>query len=823
MKINSRPRFILGVVLAFLCLSATLAQTRVALESARPAAGYFVPADVPQSRYRIDARIDINAGFVEGRETIELRNGSLRAIDTIALDWSLRGSQTLDVTAGGVKLMPRREGATPTIPAPLFFRLPSPLPPGGALTLEAGFRLKLEAFSEDGGFSMNDWYPRLWWDGLPSHDSYSVGVEVPPGYGLAVSGRRDEKSGRFEAQGIRSFGIYLAKGEIAKTREAEGVLITTVSTEKGGKAAAVCLDTAVDAIKFYKEWLGFYPYPFLSIVPGGPGRWGGYPFAPGIVKIHGLETYQDGESPQHWQHITSHEIGHQYWSEWVFDGDDPPWLWICLGIYADTEYMIARNYDPDRRTEWMGNYIQAVGMYYDTTLDVTPGQENRILYDRNNLVVHSKGPAFLNALEVVLGRAEFERIYRKALQVYGGQRLGWREFQRFCEAETNQNLAWLFNPWVRGNTYLCYAIESQDCRPQGDGYRTEVGIRRLGTMAMPVPLRAVFEDGTEQTVLTDRTKVLDSVVFNSRAKLKNVGLDPERRLALISKPLPEIPAEAATSLAWGLDAARSLEVYRALRGVPVETASLWYRLGRNLFETERYAEAVDCFERVAGAADPDFGYLGQAWLGLLEDLRGNRAQALRHYQDALARDKGESYGYGEFHFQVNRQWLEARLRTPFTRESALALPEKPTAEELMALVESLGWTHEGRNPRLIFDKSVGLNIPRSQFWFKLGLLLFDSGYDEESLAAFVKTAAASDASQLHRFAAWVWQGHLYDLLGRREAALAAYRKALAIDPGQAMMHGQYGIVIDRGWVEARLRAPFQRSKRAQPSKATEVR
>jgi hypothetical protein len=54
-------------------------------------------------------------------------------------------------------------------------------------------------------------------------------------------------------------------------------------------------------------------------------------------------------------------------------------------------------------------------------------------------------------LEVVLGSAEFDRIYRKALRICGHKRLGWRELQQFCEAETNQILAWFFNPRVRGD------------------------------------------------------------------------------------------------------------------------------------------------------------------------------------------------------------------------------------------------------------------------------------------------------------------------------------------------------------------------------------
>ncbi len=809
---NKEPRSqrVLLTIIVFLFLITPWVPVWSATQSSPAASGYFVPARLPRSHYRIDARIDFAAARLEGREVIVLKNDSTRPMDTIALAWRSSPSQSLELSAGGVRLTPCPDELAPNTLSPLFFRLPAPLRPGQTLTLEAGFRIELEQ-SQD-GLQSASWYPRLWWDGLAGADDYSVGLTTPAEYALAASGHLDERTKRFEARGIRSFGLYLAKGETVESVEAEGVRISVISTEKGRKAAELCLKTAADAVSFYRKWLSFYPYPFLNIIPGDKGRWGGYAFAPGIVVIHGLETYKDGESPRYWQHITSHEIGHQYWGEWVLDGDDSSWLWICLGVYADTEYMLARGFDPDRRAEWLGNYVQAVGLHYDTSLDVTPDQEGRILYDRNNIVIHSKGPAFLNALAVALGRADFERVYQKALRVYGGQRLGWREFQRFCEAETDQSLDWIFRAWVRGSDYLNYVVQSKDCRPEGPGFRTEVRVRRIGTMAMPVPVKAVFEDGTEQTGLTDRTRVVDSLIFTSRARLKDVVLDPEHRLALVAKPLAEIPEDAANGLAWGLDPNRSLEVFNALRGTSFDSAPLWYRLGRNLFDRNASEEADKCFEKVSADADPDFQFLGPAWLGMIDDLKGDREKAREHYRAALAHDTGQSFSEGRFRFSIDRPWLEARLETPFTRESAI-LPEKSSAGDLIAAVEGLDWTGEGWKPKVIFDRAAGYEIPKADFWFKLGLLLFDSGFDEDSRTAFGKAAASPDSSPTNLFAAWVWQGHLSDLLGRREEALAAYRKALEVGPDESMSHGQYGLILDRAWVEARLKTPFQWKKR----------
>ncbi|MCK7462158.1 MAG: hypothetical protein MZU84_08880 [Sphingobacterium sp.] len=200
------------------------------------------------------------------------------------------------------------------------------------------------------------------------------------------------------------------------------------------------------------------------------------------MAIHGLETYVDGESPRHWQHITSHEIGHEYWGEWVLEADDPAWTWIALGIFADTEYMTVRGYDPDRAAEWIGNYVDAVPMYYDTTLDALPGREDAVHFDFNNTVVHSKGPAVVFALEDVLGRETFLRLYKRCLRDFGGRPFGWRDLRTAAEAESGQNLAWFFDAWVRSNRYLSYAVERDDSRADGQGgFKTALRIKRLGT------------------------------------------------------------------------------------------------------------------------------------------------------------------------------------------------------------------------------------------------------------------------------------------------------------------------------------------------------
>ena len=115
-------------------------------------------------------------------------------------------------------------------------------------------------------------------------------------------------------------------------------------------------------------------------------------------------------------------------------------------------------------------------------------------------------------------------------------------------------------------------------------------------------------------------------------------------------------------------------------------------------------------------------------------------------------------------------------------------------------------------PLQVFQKTIGLMIPDSDFWFKLGLLLYDSGHYREGLDAFGK-AAAIGKTGVTAFAARVWQGHMNDLLGDRAAALACYREAKKIDPGVPMKHSQWGMTIDGAWVEERINSPFGGKKK----------
>ncbi len=647
-----------------------------------PRGDYFVPVNPPGAEYVLDAKIAVDgeSALVSGNGTIALVNTSKRALSVLALDWRITPTQTLEIGAGGRKLTLSNEARNLPLAAPLFVELPEPLASGKKISLSVRFTDRFPI--EDGGIQMQKWYPSLWWEGLRVQDSFKVKLDTPEGWALAASGRLDLKSGRYENECVTTqFGLVLSKTMRTAVRESEGVSITALFTEKGEACARLCLDAAADIIAFYKKWTGVYPHKSLCIIPGGPGPWGGYPFASGIVVIHGEETYDPakGEKGQAWwKWITAHEIGHQYWGEYVMSDDvrshyTDSWLMIGLGINMDKEYMEARKLGGARHRGFIEGFMAGAREKYDTTMDAPPSLERAQKFDRNNVLIHDKGFTVQSALETVLGADQYDAVYRRILREYAGKRLGWRAFREICEEDTGEDLGWFFDSWVRSKKVLCVRIAGQDTKPAGDEFASEVRVEfDPDSLMMPVPVKALFEDGTSEIRRTDRFSRSAILRFTSRSKLKSAELDPERRLALFLEPIPPTAEEltdAVEDMDWEGTGEVVLGILKKPEASEIKSAHAWFKMGLILFEGRNYMESFEAIKK-CGEIDPSdknlFAVL--VWSGILKDVVGERERAVAFYQEALKHDKGETLQHDQFGLHINRVWVEERIKTPYRRD-----------------------------------------------------------------------------------------------------------------------------------------------------------
>ncbi|HUW20334.1 MAG TPA: M1 family aminopeptidase [Sedimentisphaerales bacterium] len=631
---------------------------------------FWVPKDPPKAHYKIDCSIDPAKGLLEGKEIIRFRNSTGAPIHRFAIKWfsyeevPLEIKSSMQFTVNGRTVLPLTGKAA----GPVVFELPDVLKPRKKVNLQIEFAVSAPAYAGQDKLILTDWHPRLWW-GFETHDDFDVKIEVPSNYVLAAGGMLSRKTGRYRAKGVRSFGLFLGKDFDVIEANAHDVLVRCIFPPKGRECAELLLRTAVDVIGFYRQRFGFYPYPNLTIVPGHDEPKGGWPIATGIVGIHGMQTmsrqnlnwYMD----THWRWITAHEIGHQYWGEYVLEKDKPGWLWIALGIYADREYVRARGLSTVKHLGLMDRYIEGARKGLDTTMNRSQEEMTRIKFDFNNVVTHGKGYAVISALHCVLGKEVFGRICRRCLKEFAGQRLGVADFQRICERESGQDLGWFFEQWVNSDKQLVYEISSQECQKRTDGYLCKVGVKRVGNLKMPLPVAAYFEDGTVQRRFTDRLLDVDTLTFKAAAPLKRAFLDPENRLALVDEVSGEICALPKVG-----SGDRALVLFKRASRTGFSRAGSWFILGLLLYDGKYYEEALQAFQWAYELGDGRSSrkLASLVWQGHILDLQGRRGQAVACYGRALSEGKDFEVRHGQYEMRINRRWVEERLEQPFVRK-----------------------------------------------------------------------------------------------------------------------------------------------------------
>jgi tetratricopeptide (TPR) repeat protein len=633
-----------------------------ALLSAGPAFApteFWAPLAPPRARYVIDAKISADGARLDGSAIIRFRNSTARPIGRVAFQWF---GDRLRVHANG---KPARAAAGKHEPA--LFDLPQEIVPGERLEIVAEFGVSGRLDARTGSAVASFFYPRLWW-GFGTHDDYEVRLSVPEGFAIATSGRFDTATGTYKAENVRTFGLFVGKGYQSAEADAGEVRVRAVFTAKGKPCAEMLIKSAVDAIDFYRQRFGFYPHRSLSIVPGMDYPAGGYPAATGLIVVHGQERL--AERPDaFWRWITAHEIGHQYWGEHVLaqGPDSLGWLMIGLGIHADREYRRARGITGEVGAQWP-KYVSGVKEGIETTIDLTQEQTSAIKWDFNNIVTHGKSAALLNALESVISPKMFEAVYRRCLREYAGKRLGWREFQRVCEAESGEDLEWFFEPWVRSSKSVAYRVAKQECSPTAGGFDCVVWVERTGGLKMPVTVAAGFEDGSQQRARTERLADLDELRFRAKSPLKKVVVEPDSAVAMAEAPAGA-ERELRTNirdLPWTGAGDRALAAYQQARVMKIKDAGIWRKLALTLYDGKHYQEALEVLAQME-RDDPEARFFALVWQGHVLDLLGRRAEAVRRYEEALKMPGSPSWQHGQYNLTINQEWVQERLKAPFER------------------------------------------------------------------------------------------------------------------------------------------------------------
>jgi len=178
----------------------------------------------------------------------------------------------------------------------------------------------------------------------------------------------------------------------------------------------------------------------------------------------------------------------------------------------------------------------------------------------------------------------------------------------------------------------------------------------------------------------------------------------------------------------------------------------------------------------------------------------------------LRRITGQNFGYDPSHTREQNEaalaawarWFKTDGRIRFT-------PEAPQLAVPAEWVNRLGWGWKSNRQIAVRYSQAWLDqITETEALMKIGFALYDAARYEEALAVFGKMEETG-MSRHSQIIAIIWQGHMLDLLGRREEARARYRRVADLGLTSGTTHAQYGLSYEfSAYARERLTTPFAR-------------
>jgi proline iminopeptidase len=138
------------------------------------------------------------------------------------------------------------------------------------------------------------------------------------------------------------------------------------------------------------------------------------------------------------------------------------------------------------------------------------------------------------------------------------------------------------------------------------------------------------------------------------------------------------------------------------------------------------------------------------------------------------------------------------------RDTAMPEPKR--------VVTSVGW---GYRPSVKIAKAYQPawleDLQDESLLLRTAFALYDVKRYEEALVVFERVFEQAPENTLYRGVALVWQGHVLDLLGRRDEAVAKYQRAVDLKITGSMQHSQYRMRYNPSeYAAERLKTPFER-------------
>ena len=301
-----------------------------------------------------------------------------------------------------------------------------------------------------------------------------------------------------------------------------------------------------EAMNFFNEHVGNYPYKQYSVVQGGDG---GMEYA--------MATLITGDRPfPSLVGVMVHELAHS-WFQHVLATNEGKHSWMDEGFtsYISSLCMnslMGRNQEHPYAGSYRGYYALVESKMEE------PQTTHSDRYDKNfaySIAAYSKGSVFLAQLGYIIGKDALAETLKRYYADYQFTHPTPNDFIRTAEKVSGAHLGWYLNDFTKTTKTIDYAIEL--VKPGSSGASIE--LKRIGGIGMPIDLVVSLNDGSQhhyyipltemraekpnehelsRTVLSDWSWAQQRYTFEVPHPLENIktiAIDPSTRMADIDQ------------------------------------------------------------------------------------------------------------------------------------------------------------------------------------------------------------------------------------------------------------------------------------------------
>ena len=358
-----------------------------------PAEHRFIPEmslTVPNEiHYKINVRLDHEQHFLDGEETVILKNNSPDILTEVYFYlYPNRLNDELSVFAREDSIyvydeyFPRVPGRgytripklqvdgkdiSCTIDDTLMrFELPEPLIPGDEIEISMAFRTRIPCNTSRFGYMGTNYYMALWYPKLAPYDKngwakdvmhsfgptefygdfavYDVSIDLPANFIQGATGKLESEENldsrtvyRYHAENVHDFAWVADPKYIVAETDWNGIKIRSLVLQTAAwmKNDVRSAEFAKDIIRFYSETIGMYPYENFTLAAIKPPGWAmEYPQlimnSELIFNVLGINMLES---------IIAHETGHQWFYGIIGNHETKePWLDEGFTTFLEVEY-----------------------------------------------------------------------------------------------------------------------------------------------------------------------------------------------------------------------------------------------------------------------------------------------------------------------------------------------------------------------------------------------------------------------------------------------------------------------------------------------------